>query len=700
MAKNLFLASTSANTGKGVVALGLMNALKCLVPRVGYMKPIGQKYKRGENNDKESIMIKKIFDLSDDLDNINPVSISELDDYFSNDDKESFFQKIQKSYKTIAKNKDIVIIDGTDYKGMMSSFEFDINANLANNLNASVIVVEDGYGKDNNKIICDIITSLDSFEEHSCDVLGVIINKVDPDQVDALKNLIKKKVSKNKIEFFGAIPYSNILSKPRLSDIAKVLEADVVFGEDNLDNIAVNNQIGSMKIENILKYLKDGSLYITGGDRDDVLLGLSASYISLSFPNISGIILTGGFLPQKVFLNLIKSLPGLSIPILSVKTNTIETANKINAMEVHIPSYDSEKINLAKSIIQEHIDISKIQSKLMIKKKEKRTPEIFKYEILEMARSKKMKIVLPEGDEERTLKAADVVIRKNIADIILLGDEDKIARKINNLNLSLDGKVEIINPVTSEKFMDYTNTYLEIRKNKNYTKDIAMDRMHDTVYFGTMMVYKGDAHGLVSGAVHTTQHTIRPSFEIIKTKKGISIASSIFFMCLKDSILVYGDCAVNPEPSANELATIAISSADTARSFGIEPIVAMLSYSTGKSGKGPEVEHVRKATEIVRELRPDISVEGPIQYDAAVDQSVAKVKLPDSKVAGNATVLIFPDLNTGNNTYKAVQRSSRAIAIGPVLQGLNKPVNDLSRGCLIDDIVYTIAITAIQAQNS
>ena len=227
---------------------------------------------------------------------------------------------------------------------------------------------------------------------------------------------------------------------------------------------------------------------------------------------------------------------------------------------------------------------------------------------------------------------------------------------------------------------------------------MARDTMTDVSYFGTMMVHRGLADGMVSGAVHTTAHTIRPSLEFVKTKPGISIVSSVFFMCLADRVMVYGDCAVVPDPTAEQLADIAISSAETASAFGIEPRVAMLSYSTGESGSGADVDRVREATRLVRMRRPDLKVEGPIQYDAAVDATVAKVKLPGSEVAGHATVFIFPDLNAGNNAYKAVQRAANAVAIGPVLQGLNKPVNDLSRGALVTDIVNTIAITAIQAQ--
>lgn len=698
MAKNIYLASTSPKSGKGVICIGLISALRGMVTSVGYFKPIGQKYGKNEDYDKVSIMIKETLGIEDELKYINPVSIKELNHYIANNDEDVFFRKIQRSFRKIEKDKDIVVIDGTDYVGMKSAFEFDINADIANNLNAGIILIEDGYGKSMDEISSGVLTGKESFDEQSCDFLGVIVNKIETERLEEVDQGLRKILKKRKIDYFGTVPYDSILPKPRLYDISRSLDAEVLFGQDHLSNIAVETIIASMGFENAMKYIHDGTLIITGGDRNEILLGCITSLISPSYPNISGIVLTGGLLPNDNIMKLIESLSELPLPILSAQCNTIETVNKINSLVVHVSSNDTQKIDIVKSSIYRHVDCEKINEKLKLEKVRKRTPEIFKYEILERARSKKKCIVLPEGEEERTLKAAEWIRNREIADLILLGDKDQIARKAAALGLKLDDGIDIINPTESQKFEDYVNTYFELRKHKNYPMDVAQDRMRDTIYYGTMMIYKGDADGLVSGAVHTTQHTIRPAFEIIKTKPGITSASSIFLMCLKDRVLVYGDCAIIPDPTVEQLSDIAITSADTARNFGIDPYIAMLSYSTGKSGKGPEVDKVREATGMAKSKRPDLLIEGPIQYDAAVDPDVARIKLPDSKVAGRATVLIFPDLNTGNNTYKAVQRSSGAIAIGPVLQGLKKPVNDLSRGCTVEDIVYTIAITAIQAQ--
>ncbi|MHC4138847.1 MAG: phosphate acetyltransferase, partial [Planctomycetota bacterium] len=669
MAKNIYLASTGPKSGKGIICLGLINAFRGMVTNVGYFKPIGQKYRKNEDHDKESIMIKEIYGIEDKLQHINPVSIKELNNYITSNDQETFFHKVRESYRKVEKDKDIVVIEGTDYLGMKSAFEFDINADIANNLNAGIILIEDGYGKSMDEISSGVLTGKDSFDEQSCDFLGVIINKIEVERFSKVDQTLRKILKKRKIDYLGTLPYDPVLPKPRLYDIARSLDAEVLFGEGHLSNIAVETIIASMRFDNAIKYIHDGALIVTGGDRTEIIIGCIASLISPSCPNISGIVLTGGLIPNDNIRNLIGTLYELPFPILSVKCNTIEAVNTINSLVVHISSNDIQKIDIAKSMVYRYVDYEKINDKLKLEKTRKRTPEIFKYEILEMARSEKKRIVLPEGEDDRTLKAAEWIQDRKIADLILLGDEELIRTKTAMLGIRLGSEIEIINPVKSEKLEDYVNTYYELRKHKHYAMDVSRDRMQDAIYFGTMLVYKKEADGLVSGAVHTTQHTIRPAFEIIKTRPGIANASSIFLMCLKDRVLVYGDCAIIPIPTTEQLSEIAITSADTAVKFGIDPYIAMLSYSTGKSGKGPEVVKVREATEIARSKRPDLLIEGPIQYDAAIDPVVAGIKLPDSRVAGKATVFIFPDLNTGNNTYKAVQRSSGAIAIGPVMQG-------------------------------
>ena len=420
--------------------------------------------------------------------------------------------------------------------------------------------------------------------------------------------------------------------------------------------------------------------------------------LSDNYPKIAGIVLTGGFqLPESV-LKLIEGSP-ISIPILAVDDPSFYAATKVANMHTKITGKHTEKILSAINAFRKYVNTENLEKQLITFKPSGLTPRMFQYQLVNWARSKRKHIVLPEGKDDRILLAADRLVKQDIAEITILGDVKEIKAAVNRLGLNLnEDNCHFVNPQDSPNFEDYSKTLFELRRGKNMPYDVACDHMTDVAYFGTMMVYKGHADGMVSGAMHTTAHTIRPALQFVKTKPGISLVSSIFFMSLPDRVLVFGDCAININPTAEELAEIAISSADTSRSFGIEPRVAMLSYSSGSSGSGEDVEKVRKATALVMEKRPDILVEGPIQYDAAVDPVTGKQKMPDSKVAGNASVLIFPDLNTGNNTYKAVQRETGAMAIGPMLQGLNKPVNDLSRGCTVDDIFNTVVITAIQAQ--
>jgi phosphate acetyltransferase len=481
-------------------------------------------------------------------------------------------------------------------------------------------------------------------------------------------------------------------------EINRQLGGKLLFGEDQLSNQADHFITGAMQVPNFLNYLKENVLIVTPGDRGDIIISALQANLSTGYPKISGIVLSAGFEPEESLMRLIKGSPSI-MPIISVKTGTFETSAKLGTIQSRITPGNKEKIRLAIDTFEKYVDVKTLDEKLVTFKPEGITPHMFQYQLTKWAKNEIKHIVLPEGNEDRILKAANRLIDKKIVSLTLLGDPAEIAASVKRLGLTLDlNNIRIIDPVKSAYYEDYVNTFYELRKHKNIELEMARDIMTDVSYFGTMMVYKGDADGMVSGAVHTTQHTIRPALQFVKTKPGISVVSSIFFMCLPDRVCVFGDCAVNPNPTAEQLSEIAISSAESSQKFGIEPKIAMLSYSSGTSGEGDEVEKVRRATELVKQKRPDLKVEGPIQYDAAVDPVVGHQKMPDSEVAGKATVLIFPDLNTGNNTYKAVQRETGALAIGPMLQGLNKPVNDLSRGCTVDDIFNTVIITAIQSQ--
>ena len=448
---------------------------------------------------------------------------------------------------------------------------------------------------------------------------------------------------------------------------------------------------------NFLDYIEPGSLIIVPGDRSDIILGSLLSYSSTTYPQIAAILLTGGIKPAPQVTKLVEGLGRFPVPILSVTTDTFTTAMNVNALGGTLEAGDQRKIAAALGIMEASVDLVSLKNRIAMPRTSKITPLMFEHDLIQRAKEKRCRIILPEGGDERILRAAEIITLRGVADLTLLGNVQDVRAKISSLGLRLD-KIEVIDPTVSGLRQEFADTFYELRKHKEILKEMAYDTMADVSYFGTMMVYLGKAQGMVSGAAHTTQHTIRPSFEIIRTCPGCSIVSSVFLMCLADRVLVFGDCAVNPDPTPRQLADIAISSAQTAAMFGIDQRVAMLSYSTGESGKGEDVDKVREATKIVKKEQPELKIEGPIQYDAAIDPGVASSKMPDSEVAGKATVFIFPDLNTGNNTYKAVQRSANAVAIGPILQGLNKPVNDLSRGCTVADIVNTIAITAIQAQ--
>jgi phosphate acetyltransferase len=495
------------------------------------------------------------------------------------------------------------------------------------------------------------------------------------------------------------LPEEPNLGKPTVGEVVRALGGQMLQGDPDWLNREVQDfKVAAMNLPHFVDYITEGTLIITPTDRADVILGSLATSVSETYPNISGMLLTGGLTLEPQVQRLIEGAKNASpVPIFSVVTDTFTTAMNASSVRAVLTSDNDRKIASALGLFESHVDTKELEDRVEVIRSTRVTPIMFEYELIERAKAKRQHIVLPEGDEERILRASEILLRRGVVDLTLLGNADELNAKIGALGLDLEG-IQIIDPFQSELLDRYAASFHDMRKHKGISEAMAKDTVTDVSYFGTMMVYEGDAGGMVSGAVHTTGETIRPALQIIRTRPGVSVVSSVFLMCLADRVLVYGDCAVNPNPNAEQLADIAISSAETAQIYGIDPRIAMCSYSTGESGKGQDVEKVREATRIARDRRPDLKIEGPIQYDAAVDAGVARTKMPESEVAGHATVFIFPDLNTGNNLYKAVQRTANAVAIGPILQGLNKPVNDLSRGCTVTDIVNTVAITAIQAQ--
>ncbi|WP_418604519.1 phosphate acetyltransferase [Hwangdonia sp.] len=695
MSKGIYVATIEPNSGKSVAVLGLMRMLLGKTAKVGYFRPIIEDTEDGEMDNHINTVI-SYFDIDINYKKTYVYTRNEVLDLYNQGKSGEVIDEIIKKYKYLEERFDIVLVEGTDFSHENSSLELDINILISKNLGLPVIIVSQGDGKDIKEIVDNVQLAHDTFKEE-VDVLSIMTNKVNPDYLTDLKTQLKNRI--NNGTDISVIPKIKSLASPTLKEIFKKLDGNILFGKDLINNQIDNFSVGAMQLRNYLTHLKENALVITPGDRADIILGALQANISKNYPKISGIILTGGLIPEDPILKLIEGLSSV-VPIISAKEGTFHVTNTIGKIKSKIYAENIDKITTSIATFEKHVDTDKLSEDLITFESDIFTPRMFQYNLLQRALKDKKHIVLPEGYDERVLRATARLIDAQVVNITLIGEEEKIKERIKKFDIALNIEdINIVSPIKSPHFDDYVNTFYELRKHKDVNLDMAKDAMTDVSYFATMMIYKGHADGMVSGALHTTAHTLRPALQFIKTKPGVNIVSSVFFMCLEDRVSIFGDCAINPNPNAEQLAEIAISSAKTAKNFGVEPKVAMLSYSSGASGKGEEVDKVRKATEIAKNLVPDLKIEGPIQYDAAVDMRIGKSKLPDSDVAGQASVLIFPDLNTGNNTYKAVQRETGALAIGPMLQGLNKPVNDLSRGCTADDIYSTVIITAIQAQD-
>ena len=695
MAKNLFITTTEGEGGKSLVTLGVMEMLMRKIDKVAYFRPIVQ-VTRNKSLSENFNLINNHFELGLQTEQMYAYTSEEAQALISSGKYDDFISGIVSKYKQLEEKYDFVLCEGTDFEDETSPFELDINARIASLISSPVLLVTRANDREINPVIQSVKLAIESFTASGCDVIGTIVNRVPEDRVVTYLHRLTEEVDTEK-QFVSVLPESSLINSPTISEIQRYLDATVIYGEEQLSRQVSRFSLGNMHLENYLWGLSDGVMIITTGDRVDILLGAILANQSSNFPEIAGIILTVEHQLDNMVIQLINGL-SMSIPVLVVRENIMTTANKLEEMKSSIHPEDSRKIGTALSLFDAHIDIESLSKKIVETKTTKVTPKMFEYGLIQKAKSAKQHIVLPEGNDDRVLKAAEVLITRDMVDLTILGDVDKVNARIYELGLKIPN-LRIVDPEKSKLLDKYAKQFFEMRKKKGISMEDAINALKDVSYFGTMMVALGDADGMVSGAAHSTAQTIRPSLQIIKTQPGTPLVSSVFLMCLKDRVVVFGDCAVNPNPTAEELAYIASSSADTAQTFGVEPRVAMMSYSSGSSGSGEDVEKVREATKLAKELRPDLKIEGPIQYDAAVSRSVAKSKMPDSEVAGQASVFVFPDLNTGNNTYKAVQREAGTLAVGPVLQGLNKPVNDLSRGCLIPDIINTVAITAIQAQD-
>jgi phosphate acetyltransferase len=693
--KSVFIATTEPYSGKSIIALGLLNMLLSKVKKIGYFKPVIS-YHPKEKRDAHIDTVISYFGLNLAYEDAYAYTREEVMKLTEAGSSDEVLETIISKYKKIEEENDFTIVEGSDFLGTGIAFEFNANVSFAKNLGCPVLIVIAGENKTTAQVLNSVHTTYQNFEAQEVQVLAAFVNKVKEEGVEELDKKLKEQLQ-DKISI-SVIPELQDLRSPTMREIYEGIGGSLLFGETLLTNQVDNFITGAMNVPNFLGHLKNNTLIVTPGDRGDIILSALQANQSINYPKVSGIILTTKHEPEEPIIRLLQGLQTV-LPIISVKMGTFETTNKVGAIQSRITPDNTKKIQLAISTFEKYVDVKSLDEKIVTYKADVITPHMFQYQLVRRAKSQKKHIVLPEGNEDRILKAAARLIHQDVVELTLLGNPKEITASVKRLGLNLDmDKIEIIDPVKSKNYKDYVETLFELRKNKNVTLDMAYDLMTDVSYFGTMMVYKGHADGMVSGAIHTTQHTIRPALQFVKTRPGVSVVSSVFFMCLPDRVSVFGDCAVNPNPNAEQLAEIAISSAESSMSFGIDPKIAMLSYSSGTSGEGEDVDKVRSATQIVKLKRPDLKVEGPIQYDAAVDPVVGRQKMPGSEVAGQASVLIFPDLNTGNNTYKAVQRETGALAIGPMLQGLNKPVNDLSRGCTVADIFNTVVITAIQAQ--
>lgn len=696
MSKSVYIATVEPNSGKSIAVLGLMRMLLGRTPRVGYFRPIiGNVKEDGVDNHIKTVV--DHFGLNLDYKDAYAFTRQELIAKQNREGDGGILDSIISKYKQLESRFDFTLVEGTDFSDDRNIMEFDGNVSIAKNLGIPVMILVSAKGKSSGELVESALAACKAFKDKDVEVLTVFANMVPQEEMQSTARLLRDQLP-DSVEV-AVLPEVKMLSYPTIKEILDALGGKLLFGKDHLNNQVANPGVGAMQLRNYLTALKDDALVVTPGDRADLIIGVLQANISTNYPKIAGIVLTGGLIPEESIMKLIEGVPE-TVPIISVEEGTFEVTNRVGSLNPQIYSDNEQKINASISTFERFVDVDALSNKFITFQSTGMTPRMFQYNLVKKAQESKKHIVLPEGSDERILEAAYRLTSSGIVRVTLLGDPKKVKTHARKLGFQLDEeKVDIVNPYESGKREEYAQVFHELRKHKNVTIEIAREVMSDFSYYGTMMVHLGDADGMVSGAVNTTQHTIRPALQFIKTKRDVSVVSSVFFMCLEDRVSIFGDCAINPNPDAVQLAEIAISSAETSAAFGIEPKIAMLSYSSGSSGKGADVDKVREATEIVRTQRPDLKVEGPIQYDAAVDPQVGKKKLPDSDVAGQASVLIFPDLNTGNNTYKAVQRETGALAIGPMLQGLNKPVNDLSRGCTVDDIFNTVIITAIQAQD-
>lgn len=712
MSRTIMLIPTGTSVGLTSVSLGVIRAMERKGVRLSVFKPIAQPRSGGEKPDQTTTIIRK----NSSIPAAEPLNMARVESLLGSNQQDVLMEEIIARYHENTKEAEVVLVEGL-VPTRKHHFATALNYEIAKTLNAEIVFVM-SLGNDSPAQLKERIELTQSSfgGRKNQNITGVIINKLNapvdeqgrtrPDLSEifddsskaSVANIDPKQLFANSpLPVLGCVPWSFDLIATRAIDMCRHLNARVI-NEGEIQTRRVKSvTFCARSIPHMLEHFRPGSLLVTSADRPDVLV--AACLAAMNGIEIGAILLTGGYEIDDRIAKLCERAFQTGLPVFMVKTNTWQTSLSLQSFNLEVPVDDTQRIEKVQEYVANYINADWVESLTAASERSRRlSPPAFRYQLTELARKAGKRIVLPEGDEPRTVKAAAICAERGIATCILLGNPDEIQRVAAAQGVELGKGIEIVDPEAVREH--YVPRLVELRKNKGMTEVVAQEQLEDNVVLGTMMLERGEVDGLVSGAVHTTANTIRPPLQLIKTAPNSSLVSSVFFMLLPEQVLVYGDCAINPDPTPEQLAEIAIQSADSAKAFGIDPRVAMISYSTGNSGAGSDVEKVREATRLAQEKRPDLVIDGPLQYDAAIMEDVAKSKAPNSQVAGRATVFIFPDLNTGNTTYKAVQRSADLISIGPMLQGMRKPVNDLSRGALVDDIVYTIALTAIQSQQA
>ncbi len=708
MAKSLYIAPTSMDAGLTSVCLGLLLALERVGVSVGFYKPFSQSVHQAESihNDGKDSSVAFVRDHNH-MDAPDPIPLKRAQQFLNRGQADLLMENVVADYQKVANQYDVVVIEGL-VPDRSEAYIARLNVEVARNLGSDVILVSVPKNRAPSALDEELEFSARLFAAPSDpDVIAVILNKVGEPEKTGLGRQPEAAVQdpvdyaqecavfrKGRFRLLAEIPWQPELLAPRVSDIVRELGVDVLHDGQIEQRRVQRVSVCARTIRNMTDTLKPGTLVVTPGDREDIVT--TTAVAALNGVPLAGLMLTGGMLPAQSVIDLCRRALDTGLPVLSSHSNTYETAYMLASLSSAIPLDDPERIQKAMDAVAPRIDTQWLQEHLKVERQKRLSPPAFRYQLSERARAANKRIVLPEGCEPRTVQAAIICHQRQLARCVLIGEQPEIERVAASLGLTLPDDIELLDP--SRVRDRYIDPMVKLRKHKGLTPQMAEAMLEDNVVLGTMMVALDEADGLVSGAIHTTANTVRPALQLIKTHDQAKVVSSVFFMLLPQQVVVYGDCAINPDPNAEELADIAIQSAESAQAFGIDPVVAMISYSTGESGSGQDVDKVREATRIAQQRRPDLLIDGPLQYDAAAIESVARSKAPNSKVAGRATVFVFPDLNTGNTTYKAVQRSANVVSVGPMLQGLRKPVNDLSRGALVEDIVFTIALTAVQAK--